>query len=308
MQGSVREIAVEFVRADGARLPALVNSVLRRDDAGEPAMVRTAVFPATDRREYERELLRARRAAEASEARARELARTLQESLIPPELPRIPGLQVAGRYRPAGDGAEVGGDFYDVFEIGPGDWGVAVGDVGGKGVHAAVTTGLARHTVRAAANRRRRPTSVLAVVNQALRRQGPDRFCSILHGRLRRDPVGRVRLTVASGGHPAAVAGLRLRPGGHGGPARHGARRGRPADAARHDRRAAPGRRGADVHRRGDRGPAGPGVLRRRPAGRTAGRAAARGRGHDRPADRRRGGRLPARAAPDDLALVVLRI
>jgi sigma-B regulation protein RsbU (phosphoserine phosphatase) len=202
MQGSVREIALEVVRADGSRLPALVNSVLRRDESGEPAMVRTAVFAATDRRRYERELLRARRAAEASEARVRELARTLQESLIPPRLPQIPGLQVAGRYRPAGDGTEVGGDFYDVFEIGPGDWGVAVGDVGGKGAQAAVTTGLARHTVRAAATRRRRPASVLAIVNDALRREGPDRFCSILHGRLRRDAAGRVRLTLASGGHP----------------------------------------------------------------------------------------------------------
>ena len=61
MQGSVREIAVELVRADGSRLPALVNSVLRRADGGSPAVVRTTVFDATDRREYERELLRARR-------------------------------------------------------------------------------------------------------------------------------------------------------------------------------------------------------------------------------------------------------
>jgi phosphoserine phosphatase RsbU/P len=202
MQGSVREIAVEVVRADGGRLPSLVNSVLRRDEAGEPAIVRTTVFPAADRREYERELLRARRDAEESEARVRELARTLQESLIPPELPRIPGLQIAGRYRPTGAGDEVGGDFYDVFEIGPGDWGLAIGDVCGKGAQAAVTTGLARHTVRAAAIRRRRPRSVLAVVNDALRRQPEGRFCSILHGRLRRDAASRVTLTVASGGHP----------------------------------------------------------------------------------------------------------
>jgi sigma-B regulation protein RsbU (phosphoserine phosphatase) len=202
MQGSVREIAVDVVRADGTRLPALVNSVLRRDEAGEPAMVRTTVFNATDRREYERELLRARRAAEESGARARELARTLQESLLPPELPRIPGLQVAGRYRPAGDGTEVGGDFYDVFEISPGDWGVAVGDVCGKGVQAAVVTGLARHTIRAAATRRSRPASVLGVVNHALRRQRSGRFCSVLHGRLRRDAAVRFRLTLASGGHP----------------------------------------------------------------------------------------------------------
>jgi phosphoserine phosphatase RsbU/P len=202
MQGEVREIAVDVVRADGSRLPALVNAVLRRDGTGEPAMVRTTVFDATDRREYERELLRARRAAEDSEARARELARTLQESLIPPELPTIPGLQATGRYRPAGDGAEVGGDFYDVFEVGPGDWGLAVGDVCGKGAPAAVVTGLARHTVRSAASRRRRPSSVLAVVNDALRQERSGRFCSVLHGRLRQDAAGRVRVTLSSGGHP----------------------------------------------------------------------------------------------------------
>ena len=202
MQGSVREIAVDLVLADGSRQPALINSVLRRDPAGAPEVVRTTVFEATDRREYERELLRARRAAEESEERARLLARTLQESLIPPELPRIPGVQVAGRYRPAGTGAEVGGDFYDVFEVGPGDWGLAVGDVCGKGAQAAVVTGLARHTVRVASTRHRRPRTVLAEVNHALLRQPDGRFATMVHGRLRRDPAGRLRLTVAVGGHP----------------------------------------------------------------------------------------------------------
>ena len=64
MQGSVREIAVEMVCADGARLPVLINSVLRRDQAGKPLLVRTTVFNATDRKEYERELLRERQRAE----------------------------------------------------------------------------------------------------------------------------------------------------------------------------------------------------------------------------------------------------
>jgi phosphoserine phosphatase RsbU/P len=202
MQGSVREIAVEFVHADGSRLSALVNSTVKPDAGGEPKLVRTAVFPATDRRGYERELLRARRDAEESAARARLLATTLQESLIPPELPRIPGLQVAGRYRPAGTGDEVGGDFYDVFETGRDDWAVAVGDVCGKGAPAAVVTALARHTVRAAAIRTRLPKTALAAVNDALLRQRGRPFCSVVHARLRRDPAGRIRLTVAAGGHP----------------------------------------------------------------------------------------------------------
>ena len=79
MQGAVREIAVEIVCADGRRLPALVNSVLRRDDDGRPLLTRTTVFNATDRKEYERELLRARRRAERSEARVRALQQVTAE-------------------------------------------------------------------------------------------------------------------------------------------------------------------------------------------------------------------------------------
>ncbi|HST63935.1 MAG TPA: SpoIIE family protein phosphatase [Mycobacteriales bacterium] len=215
MQGSVREIAVELVRADGSRLPALVNSSVQADAEGKPVLVRTAVFPAGDRRGYEQELLRARRDAEEAATRARLLAQTLQESLIPPELPRIPGLQVAGRYRPAGTGDEVGGDFYDVFATGD-DWAVVVGDVCGKGAPAAVVTSLARHTVRGAAVRTRMPKTALAAVNNALLRQpDPARFCSLVHARLRRDPAGRLRLTVASGGHPLPLV---VGAAGRGGP------------------------------------------------------------------------------------------
>ena len=65
--------------------------------------------------------------------------------------PEIPGLEVAAAYRPAGRGDEVGGDFYDVFQIAEGDWVVVLGDVCGKGVEAAVVTSLVRHTVRALA-------------------------------------------------------------------------------------------------------------------------------------------------------------
>lgn len=213
MQGSVREIAVEVVRAGGGTLPALVNSVLRCDDAGRPAVVRTTVLDATERRRYEQELMRARRAAEESGARARLLAQTLQESLIPPILPEIPGVEVAGVYRPAGRGDEVGGDFYDVFEVGPGDWAFAIGDVEGKGAHAAVVTGTVRHTLRAAAVRSGRTDVGLELVNEVLVRQRATVFCSVAYGRLRRDPGGRCTATVSSAGHPlpllAGAGGVR---------------------------------------------------------------------------------------------------
>jgi PAS domain S-box-containing protein len=71
MQGMVREIAVDIVCADGGRLPALINSVLKRDGEGKPLLTRTTVFNATDRKEYERELLRERqRAEQAAKAKA----------------------------------------------------------------------------------------------------------------------------------------------------------------------------------------------------------------------------------------------
>ncbi len=87
MQGSVREIAVDVVRAGGDRLPVLLNARLDRGPDDQPRVVRIAVFDATERRAYELELLRAKEAAEVSERRASSLARTLQETLIPP-LPR----------------------------------------------------------------------------------------------------------------------------------------------------------------------------------------------------------------------------
>jgi PAS domain S-box-containing protein len=64
MQGAVREIALEMLCANGQRLPVLINSVLRQDEAGQPLLVRTTVFNATDRKAYERELMRERQKAE----------------------------------------------------------------------------------------------------------------------------------------------------------------------------------------------------------------------------------------------------
>jgi sigma-B regulation protein RsbU (phosphoserine phosphatase) len=202
MQGTVREIAVDLTRADGSRLPALLNSVLHTGADGEPVAVRATVFDATDRRAYERELLRARQDADEAAAKARELARILQQSLIPPALPEIPGLDIAGLYRPAGNGDEVGGDFYDVFQTGRDDWVAVVGDVRGKGAAAAAVTALIRHTVRAAAIRVRRPVLVLAQLNQELLRQREERFCTVVYARIHRDRQGRFRLTVAAAGHP----------------------------------------------------------------------------------------------------------
>ena len=201
MQGTVREVAFDVVRADGSRLPVLVNAVLETAPDGAPRLIRVAVFDATHRREYERELLRAKQRAERSEAHAQELARTLQSTLIPPSPPNLPGLDVSASYRPAGDGEEVGGDFYDVFQIGPGDWVVALGDVCGKGVEAAVLTALVRYTLRALTVQEQDPSVVLAALNQVLLEDGSDRFCTVVLVRFRRDDHGWVA-TISAGGHP----------------------------------------------------------------------------------------------------------
>jgi phosphoserine phosphatase RsbU/P len=169
MQGRAREIALDIVRADGSRLPALVNAVLERSADGTPA---------TDRRRYEQELVAARQRAEASEAHARALVHTLQQSLIPPAPPDIDGLDLAAAYRPAGTGEEIGGDFYDVFPAGPHDWVIAIGDVQGKGVEAAVIANLVRHAIRDASAQGLEPARVMSAANDALLAHETDRFCT----------------------------------------------------------------------------------------------------------------------------------
>lgn len=205
MQGSTPEIAVDVVAADGRRLPAFVNAAAETDEGGGPETVRLAVFPAPGRREYERELLRARARAEESEARARVLAETLQASLIPPTPPEVPFLDVGAAFRAAGSGAEVGGDFYDVFEIAEGDWAVVIGDVRGKGAQAASVTALARYTVRAAAIQVARPALVLELLNEAMLRQRADTFCTATYAQLARAGADRVRVSIACGGHAPPI-------------------------------------------------------------------------------------------------------
>lgn len=201
MHGTAREIALDLVRKDGSRVSALVNSVMEVGPDGEPTTVRAAVFDATERRGYERELLHAKRLAEESEARATLLARTLQQTLIPPAPPDIPGLDLGTAFRPAGTGAEIGGDFFDVFEIADDDWVVAIGDVCGKGAEAAVVTALARHSIRAAAVRHPHPWQMLEVTNDVLLQDDSDRFTTIVIIRLRRTD-GTWTATMSTGGHP----------------------------------------------------------------------------------------------------------
>jgi len=200
MHGAVREVALDIVRPDGDRVPVLVNATAELDEGGSPVVVRVAVFDATERRSYERELLRAKEQAEASEARAAALASTLQRTLIPPTPPVVPGLEVEAAYRPAGDGHEVGGDFYDVFQVSPDEWVAVLGDVSGKGTDAAVVTALVRHSLRGISMRTATPSESLHALNEVVLRHPTERFCTVVVVRLARREGGW-DLTVSCGGH-----------------------------------------------------------------------------------------------------------
>lgn len=138
----------------------------------------------------------------------RRVAQTLQASLLPSVPPGIPGLEVGTRYLAAGEGTLVGGDFFDVFALGPDSWAVVVGDVCGKGVEAATVTGLARHTVRASAMEHASPATVLRHLNDMLLRVGAEkgsevepRFCTVCLARVELTSCGAA-VTLSMGGHP----------------------------------------------------------------------------------------------------------
>jgi sigma-B regulation protein RsbU (phosphoserine phosphatase) len=198
LQGAVGGIALDLRAADQSKLPVLVSSVVQDGE------IRTALFDARDRRSYEQELLRARQEAELERERVQRLASTLQQTLLPPSLPVVPGVEVAAYYHPA-SADQVGGDFYDLFAMPAGNWGFFMGDVSGKGADAAVVTSLTRYTLRAAAVYQSEPLVLLERLNTVLNLQYQvRRFCTVLTGLLVRDGDGW-KVTLASGGHPPAL-------------------------------------------------------------------------------------------------------
>ncbi|WP_330248740.1 MULTISPECIES: SpoIIE family protein phosphatase [unclassified Streptomyces] len=208
MQGEISGIALELKAADGSRLPVLVTSTVKTGSDGQPLLIRTTVFDARDRRAYETELLRARQEAEREREHLKRLNATLQKTLLPPALANVPGLNVAAHYHIA-SADEVGGDFYDLFPLAAGTWGLFLGDVCGKGAAAAAVTSLARYTLRAAAVYDPDPAAVLGnlntVLNHEYSRTDP-RFCTVIFGLLTPyGDQGGFRVTLASGGHPPAL-------------------------------------------------------------------------------------------------------
>ncbi|WLQ36625.1 SpoIIE family protein phosphatase [Streptomyces castrisilvae] len=140
------------------------------------------------------------------------ISQSLQRSLLPPGLPTVPNVEVDVIYRAAGEGNEVGGDFYDVFPIRDGAYGFAIGDVCGTGPEAAAVTGLARHALRLLAREGFGGPAVLERLNAAILDEGSrSRFLTLLYGELWPQEDGSALLKVVCAGHPLP---LRLRQDG----------------------------------------------------------------------------------------------
>lgn len=149
--------------------------------------------------------LGARRAVSAETNRRRsaeEIARSLQDSLLPVSLPNIDGFDMQARYHVAHTD-EVGGDFYDVIEIDDG-WMAVIGDVSGKGIEAASLTGTARWTLRAVSLDTSSPAEALGRLNNALvrLRDHSGRYCTMAVVSIRPHPGKGAKMRVSLGGHP----------------------------------------------------------------------------------------------------------
>lgn len=213
MQGDINGIALELKTADGTRLPVLVTSTVKTGADGQPLLIRTTVVDARDRRAYEKELLRARREAELARQEAdcdrerlQKVLAILQQSLLPPSLPVVPGLETASHYHTASPD-HLGGDFYDLFALGDGRWAFFLGDVCGKGPGAAAVTSLTRYTLRAAAMHEPDPVTVLTTLNTALHQQYTStnpRYCTVIFGTLT-PQAGGFAVALAGGGHPPVL-------------------------------------------------------------------------------------------------------
>ena len=130
------------------------------------------------------------------------VATALQRDLLPRSLPDWPGFDLATLYRPARGAADVGGDFFDLFEARD-EHMIVIGDVSGKGVEAAATTALVRHVVRVA-GRSAEPGRRILTVNQAILEDSPgEQFCTLAWAALdRANGDGVVSGRVACAGHP----------------------------------------------------------------------------------------------------------
>jgi PAS domain S-box-containing protein len=191
---------LELLRSVGMRSGAVVPMRLGDRTLGAMTLVSAESGRVLDASDLELARQIGARAAVAIEnsrlysERAR-IAHTLQQSLLT-ELPEIPGYELASLYIPAVAGTEVGGDFYDAWQVGNG-WMITIGDVTGKGVEAAALTALVRHTLRATSEFVTSPADLLARLDSTLKKQPVLSLCTALCLRLEDGCA-----TLAAAGHP----------------------------------------------------------------------------------------------------------
>jgi serine phosphatase RsbU (regulator of sigma subunit) len=131
-------------------------------------------------------------------------AQTLERTLVPAQIPFMPGLSVAAVYRPATGTFQVGGDFYDVFPCPDGSFAICVGDVQGKGLEAAAVTGLVRHEMRHHLYVGHSPAEALVRLNDLLQNHPSRRFITLVMAKLM--PGAEVcEFEIARAGHPPPI-------------------------------------------------------------------------------------------------------
>jgi PAS domain S-box-containing protein len=205
---NLSEERLKLVRDLGMRSAIIVPLVT----AGRPPIGTLSLVMAESGRSFDADDLAlaeelGRRAATAVEnarlytERSR-IATALQRSLLPPELPDLPGFRLASLYRAAGEQNEVGGDFYDAFAV-PGGWMVVVGDVEGRGAEAAALTSLSRYTLRTAGKLLADPIAALSELNAALRERPGLSLVTVCCAVLR-ERGGEAQADIVLAGHPPA--------------------------------------------------------------------------------------------------------
>jgi PAS domain S-box-containing protein len=206
-EGTPLDLEVRLLPRGGGEILARVIGELSRGEDGRPRVLRGSVQDITRQREAELALAAATAEREAA-AREHRIADELQRSLLPPRAFAPDGLEVATFYRAGAEGTQVGGDWYDVIELPRGRAALVVGDVMGRGVHAAAVMGQVRAAVRAYAQLDLPPDAVLRHLDGVVQGLDADQIVTCAHAIY--DPATG-ELLYANAGHLPPVA---LRPDG----------------------------------------------------------------------------------------------
>lgn len=136
----------------------------------------------------------------------RDVAESLQLSLLPQSLTYPPNTEIASRYWPATQASLIGGDFYDSFRIDDRRWGFTIGDICGHGIDAAGPTSLVRHTLRSVSHFTTSPSTALQAVHDAMCSEGrPATFCTMCWIVFEPNPTGGGQAVMSLAGHPQPI-------------------------------------------------------------------------------------------------------